>query len=136
MRYFKGDYKYVLAEDYDFDTGIASGGAELSFCSITPAGNLRVRRGYAWDGPSGPTIDTRSFMRGSLIHDALYQLLRETDFGNRQHHHKRESADSILHAVCLKDGMWAWRAGWVYRCVRAGGVSSAEAKKRKVHTAP
>ena len=29
-------------------------------------------RGYAWDGPSGPTIDTPDAMPASLVHDGLY----------------------------------------------------------------
>jgi hypothetical protein len=39
-------------------------------------------KGYAWNGPSGPTLDTRNFMRGSLVHDALYQLMREGRMDN------------------------------------------------------
>ncbi len=27
--------------------------------------------------PNGPTIETKTFMRASLVHDALYQLMRE-----------------------------------------------------------
>ena len=36
-----------------------------------------VRRGYAWDGASGPTIDTKDSMKATLIHDVLYQVMRE-----------------------------------------------------------
>jgi len=40
-------------------------------------GGLLIKAGYSWDGPSGSAIDTKNFMQGSLVHDALYQLLRE-----------------------------------------------------------
>ena len=36
-----------------------------------------VEKDYAWDGPSGPTIDTSNSMRASLVHDVLYQAMRE-----------------------------------------------------------
>jgi len=39
-------------------------------------GQFEFSKGYAWDGPSGSTVDTLNFMRGSLVHDALYQLIR------------------------------------------------------------
>lgn len=51
-----------------------------SYGVLTVDGDLSIRRGYSWDGPSGPTIDTGTFMRGSLVHDFLYQLLREGVF--------------------------------------------------------
>ena len=40
-------------------------------------GWLLIRKGYAWDGTSGPIIDTKNNMFPSLVHDAWYQLLRE-----------------------------------------------------------
>jgi hypothetical protein len=37
----------------------------------------------------------------------------------------RKRADEILRDVCIEDGMSKVYAGWVYRCVRFGGASSA-----------
>jgi len=37
---------------------------------------LFISAGYSSDGPSGPTIDTKSFMLGAFVHDALYEMLR------------------------------------------------------------
>ena len=141
ISYYKGSYKYLLAQSAAYETGIRSDGFGLAFCSISPGGRLTILSGYAWDGPSGPTIDTPSFMRGSLFHDALYQLLRETGFGNGTdssslHDQRRYRADQILLEVCIEDGMWRWRADWVFRGVRVGGGHSAAVKKRKVYTAP
>jgi len=64
-----------------------------------------------------PTIDTKTFMAGSLAHDALYQLIRE---GILPPFH-RHRADIILRDMCLKDGMSKLRAWYVYRAVRAFG---------------
>ena len=62
--------------------------------------------GYGRDGPSGPTLDTRDFIRGSLVHDALYQLMRE---------------GLLDHSIHREDGMTALRAWWVYQGVRLFG---------------
>lgn len=84
-------------------------------------GSLVIKKGYAWDGPSGPTIDTKNFMRGSLIHDALYQLIREGVIPKSS----RKKADKILYRLCREDGMEWFRAQYVYRAVRMFGGSSA-----------
>ena len=71
-------YKYNLHSVCTYHTGIKVEKEHKSaFIEIGTDGLLTIRKGYAWDGPSGPTIDTKDFMRGSLVHDALYQLLRE-----------------------------------------------------------
>lgn len=135
MRYFEGAWKYRLAEDLVFETGIQSElGAVLPFCEISPSGRLLVQDGYSWDGASGPAIDTKTIMRAACIHDALYQLLRETVFGYKANHDtRRRKSDLILRKVCLEDGMWRSRAWWVYRAVRRAGGPAAAIKKRRVY---
>ena len=76
---------------------------------------LQVHDRYAWDGPSGPTIDTKTFMRGSLFHDALCQLIGEGLLDKKY----RKYADQLLRQHCLEDGMSKFRAWYVYMCVRA-----------------
>ena len=68
-------------------------------------------------------------MRGSLVHDALYQLLREKKIEQDQ----RLKADKILREICLDCGMSKIRAWWVFKGVRLGGASSA---KPDILTAP
>lgn len=92
------------------------------FMSLSESGTLTVKEGYAWDGPSGPTIDTPNFMRGSLVHDVLYQLMR---LGALDHKKYRKRADEILREMCLEDGMSAFRAWYVYMAVQWFGESSA-----------
>ena len=60
-------------------------------------------------------------MQGSLVHDALYQLMRECVIEQSQ----RKIADEILRKICREDGMSKIRAWWVYQGVRIGGASSA-----------
>lgn len=116
-------YKYTLFADYQHQTGLNIAQAveipPVIFLEVN--GLLTIKKGYAWDGPSGPTIDTPNFMRGSLVHDVLYQLMRE-ELIPQEH---REYADTLLREICIEDGMSKIRAWWVYQGVRLGGASSA-----------
>jgi hypothetical protein len=111
-------YKYQVMEDYAIKIDLKPLKAirrELTkFLSLSPQGILSIKKYYAWDGPSGPTIDTRNFMRGSLVHDALYQLMRESVLDYKVH---RQRADAILREICLEDGMCKSRACYVYQAV-------------------
>ncbi len=75
----------------------------LSLCSKpAPASTLlSVKDGYMWDGPSGPTIDDRTNMRASLVHDVLYQAMREGLFDRSY----RKAADQELRRLMIKDGL-------------------------------
>ncbi len=81
--------------------------------SYDGAGWVSVRRGYAWDGPSGPALDTVSFMRASLLHDVLYQALREGADG-----FTRADADRAMYHEAVRCGMWRVRALWCWAAVR------------------
>lgn len=121
---YKAGYKYQLKEEYVARIEIKPGALiDTEYLALTPEGMLTVRKGYAWDGPSGPTIDTLNFMRGSLVHDALYQLMREHHLDKDQY---RETADRLLQKICQEDGMSALRAWWVYQGVRLGGDPAAD----------
>ena len=116
-------YRYTLFADYQHQTslGIVLPVEIPPVIALAINGLLTVRKGYAWDGPSGPTIDTPNFMRGSLVHDVLYQLMRE-ELIPQEH---REYADKLLREICLEDGMSQIRAWVVYQGVRLGGASGA-----------
>jgi len=127
--FYKSGYKYQLNADYTANIGEGSWRLiDTEFIRLTVDGELTIRRGYAWDGPSGPTVDTKNFMRGSLVHDALYQLMRE----GRLHKTNRKKADRLLQKICREDGMSSIRAWWVYQGVRFGGNSAASPSSRKV----
>jgi len=134
MIYYKAGYKYQLTKDYEHPVPIRPEYiVGNDYITLTNTGRLIIKKGYAWDGPSGPTIDTKTFMRGSLVHDALYQLLRE----NILHPSYREIADYELRRICLEDGMNRMRAWWVYHGVQAGAAFAADPMNRKpILTAP
>jgi len=131
---YKSGYKYQLYHDYILLTDIKGHYAVVPrFIELYHDGALVVHSGYAWDGPSGPTIDTKSFMRGSLVHDALYQLMRERLIPQTC----RKQADIELHKICLEDGMNKFRAWYVYHAVRLFAASAASGDKQKeIITAP
>ena len=108
---------YTISIDIETEEDI-----EMSFIVLTSDGKLTIKNRYAWDGPSGPTIDTKSFMRGSLVHDALYQLMRERKLDYLEH---REYADNLLKKICLEDGMSKFRAWYVHKAVCKFGEKNA-----------
>ena len=100
-------YKYNLYSDFKYSTDIkVDTSKDLDILKIDSDGELSIKAGYSWDGPSGPTIDTKNFMQGSLVHDALYQLMRERVIAQS----KRKRADEILRIFCRQDGMSKIRA--------------------------
>ncbi len=123
------DYKYQLMEKYvhetqwAFDRALETSG---KWVALSKTGRLTLKKGYAWDGPSGPTIDTKNFMRGSLVHDALYQLMRVKLLPQS----RRKPADVLLWLICLDDGMSRTRADYVYHAVRVFGAGSARPPKK------
>ncbi len=132
---YNGGYKYQLKEAYKVVIDIKPNTAiNTEYIDLDTNGNLTIAEGYAWDGPSGPTIDTLTFMRGSLVHDALYQLMRESYL---EHRVNRQAADRILQKICKEDGMWSLRAWLVYQGVRLFADPAADpADKRPVTRAP
>lgn len=132
IKYTSG-YKYQLAEDYSIQTVITGYEISVPFICLHMDGLLTIKKGYAWDGASGPTIDTKSSMRGALVHDALYQLMRSDLIGQ----HNRKYADAYLRDLCIQDKMFKWRARIWYCIVRKLAMAAANAERdRKIITAP
>ena len=127
MKYRKG-FKYQLAEDYQIKINICPvDPIKLDFISLTSDGMLSILKGYAWDGASGITIDTKSSMRGALVHDALYQLLRMKLINACW----RTYADELLRDICIEDGMYKWRANMWYKAVNKLAAFAADPKNTK-----
>ena len=113
-------YKYQLIAPHSYQVDIfPTIGIETEFLRLDQTGLLTIKKYYAWDGPSGPTFDTETFLRASLVHDALYQLIRTRQLRPNF----RRSADRILKKICLEDGMSKFRAWYVFKAVRLfGGI--------------
>jgi hypothetical protein len=117
------NYKYQLVDDYVIQIDIMpEHNIEYKFLSLSSDGVLTVRKHYAWDGPSGPTVDRMHFMRGSLVHDALYQLMRLSALDYQVH---RKRADELLREICIEDGMSSFKGWLVYQAVHIFAAGSA-----------
>jgi hypothetical protein len=132
--YYKKGYKYQLQKTYKVFTGIFPEYDQATeFIILRTNGYLTIKQWYAWDGPSGPTFDTPSSMRGSLVHDALYQMIR---LGLLDPKYKT-SADDLLHDICVEDGMIHLRAElWEEAVENFGGISCQPGHEPEVLTAP
>lgn len=156
ITYCKGNYKYLLQLDAEnanvvenngklwyrhklgFDLGSdVDCGKSLNFLylRVEESGSyLYIRNFYAWDGASGPTIDTKNSQRGSLVHDSLWQMVNEGSLPEKY----RLNSDEELHRLLVEDGMSRLRArAWKF------SVSNFGAKwvkffgtKRRVVRAP
>ncbi len=112
-----GRYKYRLQKDYSINLpSLCEGNANLAYIQLRNC-ILTIKAPYAWDGPSGPAPDTVDFQRASLVHDALYQLIRERELPYRF----RKKADILLYKIALEDYMPHWYAIASYISVRLFG---------------
>jgi len=125
-------YKYLVTEDLSYGTNMRGFSVEISdsagitLARLDTSGVLAVHRGYAWDGPSGPTIDTPDWMDASLVHDIFYQLIRNRQLPLR----KRRLADIEMHRILIASGMPRVRAWYSYWAVRIFGLPAAHPRWR------
>lgn len=132
--YYTKGYEYQLEKPLEILTGVfpvKAGGND--FVYLEQNGLLTINKGYAWDGPSGPAIHTTNFLRGSLVHDALYQLIRLGVLDERVH---RDVCDRLLQTLVLEDGMNKIRAWWVYSAVHWFGGMYMKNKNTEILRAP
>jgi hypothetical protein len=119
---YTAGYKYQLNEDYTIQLPHplrhdSTLDVVMSYYTIGVDGLLTIKSGYAWDGCSGPTADDESNMRAGLVHDCLYQAMKEGVLSkdNRKH------VDSLFRRILIEDGMPSFRAWYYYTAVRSFG---------------
>jgi hypothetical protein len=132
--YKSSNYKYRLCADYTCATPLRPPTAVTvpgGWVTLAVDGTITLKKDYLWDGASGPAPDVASIMRGSLVHDGLYQLLRSTQLGDPDGpvwSRNRDAADTLFRHMCIADGMWPLLAWVVYLAVAIGGVAAAKPK--------
>jgi len=135
MKYRQINWKYQLAETVTFQTRIyPERTLRTDWITLHPNGSLILEADYCWDGPSGPAFDTQNFMRGSAVHDALFQLMK---LGLLSTEWFKESNRELIR-WCKRDGMWAIRRRWVYWAVQRYGRDylTYDADDHKVYIVP
>jgi len=135
MAYVEG-FKYQLS-DKEISFLIPSlspyAGVKTDWIEIRAGGLLVLKHGFASDGASGPTIDTPSSMRGSFVHDALFELMRKGLIPRSFF----LLANEIIREMCIKDDMWRWRANaWKEMLDRFGHKNVMASHRRQVKYAP
>ena len=131
---YKTGFKYQLHDQYTISLPWLGDMPDYAADFIMVCGqDLTIEKGYAWDGPSGPTWDSKNSMRASLVHDALYQLMRVGVLPESC----RKPADDTLYQLCVEDGMFQWRAWAWWNGVRLGASGAAKnGTEREVIEAP
>lgn len=121
---------YVLDEDVCIDTSIVTD-EEIKvsrkdgnlIISLTAKGKLKIYSNYAWDGATG-IPDSRRNMFASLVHDALYQIMREcykldhSQIGIIDRKVFRKKVDKLYEKLCLKNGVSKFFASLAYAGIR------------------
>jgi len=125
---YRSGYKYQTQWDYSCETGVIPPYGRFighEYFTLNERGTLWVKQGYAWDGASGPAVDTRNFIVPSLVHDVFYQMMREGLLPQEY----RKSVDELLRKMCHDRGMNGFRSWYVLKAVRWFGKGAATKAK-------
>lgn len=121
MQYTNG-YKYQIREEMRFALPSEFQGVDITTDWITLRDCiLTIRRGYAYNGASGPTVDTKNSMRATAFHDAMYQLMCE-EMLIREF---KPLVDELFRELLRQDGMSAFRSAAWHRAVKKMGASAS-----------
>lgn len=132
IAYIRG-IKYQLAQTYTVQTPIVGVTIIHDYFVLREDGLLTVFKGYAWNGADFPAMDSKSAMRGSLVHDVFCQAMR---LGLLDVSYQRAVHD-LLREHCIEDGMWKWRANlWHRAVIAANGGHPDQGPDRPIQYAP
>ena len=132
IKYSEG-YKYQLEELYACQTTIVGELIEDDLFTLYQTGLLVIRKGFAWDGASGPTFDTKNSMRASLVHDVFCVCMRD----GRLDFERQDAVNEFFRQMCIEDGMPEWRARVWFWGVEIGDAGNPDqGPDRIVQTAP
>ena len=97
------------------------------FISLNDEGLLTIREGYSWNGMTRYP-DSKNTMFSTLVHDALYQLMR-VDLSKDSNENRiedrskfRKGTDNLFQCHCQIKGVNCFMALMFYSAVRALGV--------------
>jgi len=126
---YKKGFKYQLEEAAFCATGIIiPNRIETDSIIMDVNGDMWLAKGKAYDGASGPTLDTSDTMRLSAFHDAGYELERLGLLSRKPY---RKKFDQLMYHLGREDGMWKIRIGYWLKGVRWFAGSAADPKNLK-----
>lgn len=115
--YYRHGYEYqVLKNDFRCQTNVLpEEDIYHEFIRLDKHGMLTIDIGYAWDGAS-KAFDV-GLIRASLVHDAMYQLIRDGKISKKW----RKQADKDFIAIAKIDGVPWFRRQYAYAALRLFG---------------
>ena len=120
---YRSGYEYVTEEDWVLETDISPPRPlKTDFIEMAAGGKMTLKKYYAWNGPSGPTIKTKTAVRATAFHDAFYQLCR---MGMLPAYY-RKKADILMYDILINAGMNRIRAWLWLKMVRAFASKAAK----------
>ena len=123
MKYSEYKYKFKVEENFSIELPFKIADFEHQYASLKD-GILSVKRGYAWDGASGPIINTQDTLVASLVHDVLYQAMRLNLI--KSNSENKKIADKIFFEILKMHGVNAIRRKVWYLAVRLFGKKSTK----------
>ena len=125
MKYskYKHKYKFKVEENFSIELPFKIPDFEHQYASLKD-GILSVKRGYAWDGASGPIINTQDTLVASLVHDVLYQAMRLNLIKSSEEN--KRIADKNFFEILKMHGVNSIRRKVWYFAVRLFGKKSTK----------
>jgi hypothetical protein len=134
IRYIKGIKYWVVEDVIPVQTPVIGVTIIDRFFRLDPDGMLSIFAGFAWDGPSGWTFDTKDSMGPSAVHDVFCICMRD---GRLSYDQWQDIVNEFFRKQCLEDGMPEWRADTWHWFVEAGDAGNPEqGPDRRVLEAP
>lgn len=104
--FYTAGHKYQARCQMIYFTGICGYKIVTDLITLRKDGWMLVESYFAWDGASGPAIDTNNNMRGSHAHDALAALMRMGLLPMSC----IEPSNMVIRRLMIDDGARPWRA--------------------------
>ena len=121
MKYSKYKYKFKVEENFSIELPFKIPDFEHPYASSKDS-ILSIKRGYAWNGASGPVINTRDTLVASLVHNVLYQAMRLNLIKSSKEN--RMIADKNFFEILKMNGVNSIRRKVWYFAVRLFGKKS------------
>lgn len=123
MKYTEYRYKFKIEENFSIKLPYKIADFEHDYAE-SKDGVLTIKKGYAWDGASGPVINTQNTLIASLVHDVLYQAMRLNLI--KSNNENKKIADKNFFEILKMNGVNTVRRKVWYLAVRLFGKKSTK----------